>query len=84
MEQLSEYDVKAEATVKFQVGKSSLSTESEDQIKQLAETARAITGYIIEVKGFADARGDALMNEKLSEERAKRLSLSGRMTRRLV
>jgi len=69
--QLSEYDVKAEATVKFGVGSSKISPEDLEQLKQLAQTATRLTGYIVEVKGFADASGNALMNEKLSEDRAK-------------
>lgn len=69
--QLSEYDVKAEATVKFKVGSSKISPEDLEQLKQLAQTAIGLTGYIIEVKGFADASGAALMNERLSEDRAK-------------
>jgi OOP family OmpA-OmpF porin len=69
--QLAEYDVKAEATVKFNVGSSKLSPEDLEELKRLAQTATGLTGYIIEVKGFADARGSAIMNEKLSEDRAK-------------
>jgi OmpA-OmpF porin, OOP family len=69
--QLSEYDVKGEATVKFAVGSSKISPEALEQLKELAQTAVGLTGYIIEVKGFADASGDALMNELLSEDRAK-------------
>ena len=41
------------------------------QLKQLAETAKTFTGYIVEVTGFADSTGDAAMNTKLSEARAK-------------
>ena len=37
----------------------------------MAETATSLTGYIIEVTGYADSTGDAAMNTKLSEERAK-------------
>jgi OmpA-OmpF porin, OOP family len=44
-----------------------------EQLKQLAQTALGLTGYIIEVKGFADASGSAIMNEKLSEDRAKKV-----------
>ena len=69
--QLSEYDVKAQANVKFKVGSSKIADEDFEQLKQLAETAISTTGYIIEVVGFADASGKALMNEKLSEDRAK-------------
>jgi OmpA-OmpF porin, OOP family len=71
--QLGEYDVKAEATVKFKVGSSNISPEDLEQLKQLAQSAIGLTGYIVEVKGFADASGSAIMNEKLSEDRAKRV-----------
>lgn len=69
--QLAEYDVKAEATVKFNVGSSKISPADLEQLNQLAQTATGLTGYIVEVKGFADSRGSAIMNEKLSENRAK-------------
>jgi len=69
--QLSDYDVKAEATVKFAVGSSQIASEDLEQLKNLAQTATALTGYIIEVKGFADASGNAIMNEKLSRDRAE-------------
>lgn len=69
--QLSDYDVKAEVTVKFAVGSSNISPGDLEQLKKLAETATGLTGYIIDVKGFADASGDAIMNEKLSRDRAE-------------
>lgn len=68
---LSDYDVKGQATVKFNVGSSKISPEDEEQIKQLAQTATSLTGYIIEVMGYTDATGSAEMNTKLSEDRAK-------------
>lgn len=68
---LAEYGVKAEATVKFDAGSSKISAADLEQLNQLAQTAVGITGYIVEVKGFADSRGSAIMNEKLSEDRAK-------------
>lgn len=68
---LSEYDVKGQATVKFNVGSAAISTEDKDQLKQLAESAVGLTGYIVEVTGYADSTGSAAMNTKLSEDRAK-------------
>jgi OmpA-OmpF porin, OOP family len=68
---LADYDVKGQATVKFNVGSSKLSSEDVDQLKQVAQTATGLTGYIVEVTGYADATGSAAMNTKLSEERAK-------------
>jgi OmpA-OmpF porin, OOP family len=68
---LSDYDVKGQATVKFSVGSTKISSEDQEQLKQLAQTATSLTGYIIEVTGFADSTGSAAMNTKLSESRAK-------------
>ncbi|PYX51431.1 MAG: OmpA family protein [Acidobacteria bacterium] len=68
---LSEYDVKHQVTVKFKVGSSKVSSEDQEQLKQLAQTATGLSGYIVEVMGYADSTGDAAMNTKLSEDRAK-------------
>ena len=68
---LNEYDVKGEATLKFNVGSSNLSAKDQEDLKQLAQTATGLTGYIIEVTGYADSTGSAAMNTKLSEDRAK-------------
>ena len=68
---LTQYDVKYQATVKFPVGSSTISSQDEEQLKQLAQNALQVTGYMVEVTGYADANGDAKMNEELSENRAK-------------
>jgi OOP family OmpA-OmpF porin len=68
---LSEYDVKGEATVKFAVGSSHISPPDQEQLKQLAQAAVGLKGYIIEVMGYADSTGSAARNTKLSEDRAK-------------
>jgi len=68
---LTDFDVKGEATVKFKVGSSTISKEDEEQLKQLAQTAAGLKGYIVEVMGYADSTGSAAMNTKLSEDRAK-------------
>jgi len=68
---LSEYDVKGQTTVRFAVGSSKLSKESEQALKDLAQTATGLTGYIVEVTGFADSTGNAAINTKLSAERAQ-------------
>lgn len=68
---LAEYDTKAQATVKFASGSTKISKEDMDQLQQLAQTAKSLSGYIVEVTGFADSTGDAAMNTRLSEARAK-------------
>jgi OmpA-OmpF porin, OOP family len=68
---LAEYDVKSTATVKFNSGSTEISAEDSAELQKLAQTATSLTGYIIEVTGYADSRGNAAMNTKLSEDRAK-------------
>jgi OOP family OmpA-OmpF porin len=68
---LSEYDVKASATVHFDVGSAKISSQDEEPLKSLAQTAVGLTGYIVEVTGYADSTGNAKINTKLSEDRAK-------------
>jgi len=67
---LGEYDVRADTSLNFDVGSSELSPQAMAQLKQLAQSAAGINGYIIEVKGFADSTGSPVMNEQLSEDRA--------------
>jgi outer membrane protein OmpA-like peptidoglycan-associated protein len=68
---LAEYDVKGQATVKFPVSSSTISAKDQAELKKLAYDAVKLTGYIVEVTGFADMTGSAVMNTKLSENRAK-------------
>jgi OmpA-OmpF porin, OOP family len=68
---LSEYDIKDATTVRFDVGSSKISAADQEQLRQVAQTAKGLKGYIIEVVGYADSSGSAAINDKLSEDRAK-------------
>jgi outer membrane protein OmpA-like peptidoglycan-associated protein len=69
--QLADYDVKGEATVKFGVGSAVLDKKDKEDLKNVAQSASAMSGgYIVEVMGYADATGGAAMNTQLSEKRA--------------
>jgi len=68
---LTDFDVKGETTLKFDVGSSKIAARDQIQLKELANTATGLKGYIVEVMGYADSTGDAAMNKKLSEDRAK-------------
>lgn len=67
---LSEYDTKDATTVRFEVGSSKISAADQEQLKQVAQTAKGLKGYIIEVMGYTDSSGNAAMNTKLSQDRA--------------
>ena len=68
---LSEYDEKADVNVSFAVGSSDISAQDKEALTKLAHDVASLTGYIIEVKGFADSSGSAVMNTRLSEDRAQ-------------
>jgi outer membrane protein OmpA-like peptidoglycan-associated protein len=68
---LSEYDVKGQATVNFDVGSSKIAAKDQIQLKELANNATRLKGYIIEVMGYTDSTGSAVLNTMLSEDRAK-------------
>jgi OmpA-OmpF porin, OOP family len=69
--ELSEYDTKGQLDVRFASGSTAISTTDQEALKKLAHDAVNLTGYIIQVKGFADSSGNAAMNQKLSMERAQ-------------
>jgi OmpA-OmpF porin, OOP family len=69
--ELSEYDTKDQLDVRFASGSTTISPADQEALKKLAHNAVNLTGYIIQVKGFADSSGNAAMNQKLSMERAQ-------------
>jgi outer membrane protein OmpA-like peptidoglycan-associated protein len=68
--ELGEYNILGEVTVLFGNGKVALDPQYEPQLSKLAEQALTVTGYVIQVKGYASAVGSASLNQKLSVERA--------------
>src|SRR4051812_32726529 len=48
---LTEFEVKGEATVNFAVGSSKISKQDVAKLQTLAQTAKGLTGYIVEVVG---------------------------------
>ena len=68
--ELSEYDTKAKAVVYFATGSTTISASDQAALTELATAATSLTGYIIQVKGYADSSGNAKMNQQLSMERA--------------
>jgi OOP family OmpA-OmpF porin len=67
---LSEYNTTAKAVVYFTPGSSTISGSDQAALAALAGTALGTTGYIVEVKGYADSSGNAAMNQQLSMDRA--------------
>jgi OmpA-OmpF porin, OOP family len=69
--ELSEYDTKGSLIVYFTSGSSNISESDKAALSQLARSATGLTGYIIQVKGYADSSGNAAMNQQLSMDRAQ-------------
>ncbi|HLW88926.1 MAG TPA: OmpA family protein [Terriglobales bacterium] len=69
--ELSEYDTKGKAFVYFASGSSTISASDQAALTQLAQLAVGLTGYIVQVKGYADSSGNAAMNQRLSMDRAQ-------------
>jgi outer membrane protein OmpA-like peptidoglycan-associated protein len=68
--QLGDYDVKGEVTVYFSVSSAQLDDDSKQQLKQLADNALTLKGYMIQVAGYTDSSGNAAYNQDLSDKRA--------------
>ena len=68
---LTEFDTKGEATIFFASGSKNIPAKDQTALMDLAHNAVNLTGYLVEVKGYADSSGDAAMNQKLSMDRAQ-------------
>jgi OmpA-OmpF porin, OOP family len=68
--QLDDYYIRDEVTVYFGNGKVNVDPQYVAKLQALAEKAKSIDGYMVEVKGYASAVGSAALNQKLSEDRA--------------
>ena len=65
-----EYVIRDEATVLFASGSAAISSQYGQQLRALAQRAPSFGNYRISVLGFADPRGNAAANERLSQRRA--------------
>jgi OmpA-OmpF porin, OOP family len=68
--QLDDYYIFDEVSVYFGNGKVKVDPQYTPQLLALANKAKAIEGYMIEVKGYASAVGSPALNQQLSEDRA--------------
>jgi outer membrane protein OmpA-like peptidoglycan-associated protein len=72
--QLDDYYIWDEVTLLFGNGKVKVDPQSEAQLLALAEKAKTVDGYVIEVRGYASSAGSASLNQKLSEDRASNVT----------
>ena len=72
--QLDDYYIFDEVTVYFGNGKVAVESKYNPQLVALANKAKTIQGYLIEVKGYASSAGSVTLNQKLSEDRANNVT----------
>ena len=68
---LADYDQKAELLVLFDVNSAVLSAKAKTDLKALADNAKKLRGYLIQVVGYTDSAGSAGRNLALSDRRAE-------------
>jgi len=68
--QLDDYYIFDEVTIYFDNGKVKVDPKYVPKLLALAQKAKTINGYMIEVKGYASSVGSAALNQQLSEDRA--------------
>ena len=68
--ELGEYNILGEVTVLFANGKVAIEPQYKPQLVQLAQKAKTVDAYVIQVKGYASSVGSAALNQKLSTQRA--------------
>ena len=72
--QLNDYNILDEVTVLFGNGKVNVDPQYDSQLVALAQKAKSINGFMIQVKGYASSTGSAALNQKLSEDRANNVA----------
>ncbi len=72
--QLDDYYIYDQVTILFANGKTAVDSKYTSPLKALAEKSITVEGYMIQVKGYASASGSAVLNQKLSQERAESVS----------
>lgn len=72
--QLDDYYIFDEVTVYFGNGKVKIDPKYTPQLLALANKAKTIEGYMVEVKGYASSVGSTALNQELSEDRANNVT----------
>lgn len=68
--ELGDYNIWDETTVYFANGQVSVDPKYDAALLKLCQKAKTVTGYVIQVQGYASKVGSAALNQKLSQERA--------------
>lgn len=72
--QLDDYYILDQVTVYFANGKANVDPKYAPQLLALAEKAKTVNGYMVEVMGYPSSSGSVSLNQQLSEDRADAVS----------
>jgi OmpA-OmpF porin, OOP family len=72
--ELADYNILGEVTVLFGNGQVTVDPQYQPKLLNLAQQAKGITGYILQVQGYASKVGSAALNQALSTERAQNVT----------
>lgn len=67
----NKYQMTKSESVLFGFNRDTLTDEGKTQLDEIANQAKSLNRYVIEVQGFTDKTGNATYNESLSERRAQ-------------
>ena len=67
---LDQFETKDSLTVNFANGRATVSKKDKDQLADFVKAVADTPGSMIEVEGYASTSGSAVLNQRLSEERA--------------
>jgi outer membrane protein OmpA-like peptidoglycan-associated protein len=67
----NEYVIREESTVYFKTGSAVIADSYKQNLRALAQKAPSYGNYRVSILGFADPRGNAAANERLSQKRAE-------------
>jgi outer membrane protein OmpA-like peptidoglycan-associated protein len=70
-ENLDKYTLQNSATINFKVNSFLLTPESQMALDQIASQIKDRNNFILEIQGFADAKGSDNYNNQLTEKRAE-------------
>jgi OmpA-OmpF porin, OOP family len=70
----NEYVIREETVVYFTTGSAAVAESYKTNLRVLAQKAPSYGNYRVSILGFADARGNAAANERLSQKRAAAVS----------
>jgi outer membrane protein OmpA-like peptidoglycan-associated protein len=68
--ELGDYNIWDKVDVLFGNGQVIVDPQYKPKLLALCQKAKAVNGYVIQVKGYASAVGSAALNQRLSQERA--------------